>query len=188
MVVEQIAGELVQAQDQVVGGPHELSAVDRALLDRRQDLAAGQRDLLAAQALEHAPGEAGDAHLQALQVAHRVELLGEPAAHLAAGAACGERNDAMLFGVELVEHVEAAALVQPGVLLALRQPERDSGAELLHGAEAHVVVRRRVAGLHADVAHGGQHFEAAHDLACRSGVDLEAAAGEPAHLLGEEIR
>ena len=188
VVVEQIAGELVEAEDQVVGGSHELGAVDRTLLDRRQDLAARQGDLLAAEALEHTPRKTGDAHLQALQVADRIELLGEPAAHLAAGAAGREGDDAMLFGVELVEHVEAAALVQPGVLLALRQPERHSGAELLHGAEPDVVVRRRVARLHADVTHGRQHLKAAHDLASGSRIDLEPAAGEPAHLLGEEVR
>ena len=93
----------------------------------------------------------------------------------------------MLLRVELVERLDASALVQPGVLLALGEAEGHCGAELLHRAEAHVVVGRGVAHLGAAVAHDGKHLEAAGDLARGAGVDPEAAAGELAHLLGEEL-
>ena len=177
MVVVQVALELVETEDQVVGGADELGSVDGAGLDGLEDLAAGQRDLLAAEVLQNFPGQAGDTHLQAVEVVNRLELLGEPAAHLAAGRARGEGDGPVLLRVELVEDLDAAALVQPGVLLALVEPEGHCGAELLDRAETYVVVGRGVAHLGAAVAHDGKHLEAASDLARGARVDPEAAAG-----------
>ena len=177
VVVVQVALELVETEDQVVGRADELSSVDGAGLDRLEDLAAGQRDLLTAEVLQHPSGQTGDTHLQAVEVVDRLELLGEPAAHLAAGRTRGEGDGPVLLRVELVEGLDAPALVQPGVLLALGEAEGHRGAELLDRAEAHVVVGRGVAHLSAAVAHDGKHLEAASDFARGAGVDPEASAG-----------
>jgi hypothetical protein len=113
---------LVEAELLVVIGADPLGGVDRALLQRRIDVAAG--DLLRhdAELGEHLAGDAGDAHLQALQVGDGLDLLAEPAAHLGARVAGRHRVDVVLL-VELVEELVAAALEQPGVLLRALRPK-----------------------------------------------------------------
>ncbi len=186
VVVEQLGTELVEAQDEVVGRADELSGVDGACLDRGEDLSTGNRDLLATQIVEYSAADAGNAHRQALEVSNRVDLLGEPTTHLTAGGSCREENHVVLFPVEVLEHLNAAALVEPGVLLALVQAERHRGTELLHLADPHVVVGGRVAHLHALVSHRGQHLAAGDDLTGRAGVDLELASGKSRNRIGED--
>jgi hypothetical protein len=64
-----VLGDLVEAELLVVIGPDPFGRVDRALLQRRIDVAAG--DLLRhhAELLHDLAGEAADAHLQALRSA-----------------------------------------------------------------------------------------------------------------------
>ena len=81
--------DLVEAELLVVIGADPFGRIDRALLERRIDVAAG--DLLRhhAELRDDLAGKAADAHLEALQVGDRVDLLAEPAAHLGAGVAAG---------------------------------------------------------------------------------------------------
>ena len=187
VIVEELAAELIQAEDEVIGRTDEFCGVDGSGLDRGQDLPAGYRDLLPAQIGQHVPRQARNTHLEALEVGNGVDLLGEPAAHLAAGATGREGDDAVLLGIELVEQVEAASLVEPGVLLALGQAEGNRRPELLDRAQPDVVVGGRVAHLHTTVTNRRQYFETADDLASGAGIDLELATRELAYLLGEEL-
>ena len=81
---------LVEAELLVVIGADPFGGVDRALFERRIDVATG--DLLRhdAELLDDLAGEAPDAHLQALHVGDRLDFLAEPAAHLHAGVAAGK--------------------------------------------------------------------------------------------------
>ncbi len=67
----------------------EFGCVDRALFQRRIDVAAGELLRHDADLFEDLAGETGNAHLQALEVVQRVDFLAEPAAHLHAGIAAG---------------------------------------------------------------------------------------------------
>src|SRR5437763_14529479 len=76
---------LVQAELLVVVGSDPFGGVDRPFFERREDLAA--RDLLGnhAELGQHAAGETADAEFQAVEIGDLLDLLAEPAAHLAAG-------------------------------------------------------------------------------------------------------
>jgi hypothetical protein len=89
-----VLGRLVQAQPPVLEGADELGRVDHAAFQRREDLAARQHLHVHAQAGVHLARQAGDAHLQALQVGHGVDLLLEPAGHLHTGVAAGHGHHA----------------------------------------------------------------------------------------------
>ena len=99
----------------------------------------------------HLPGEAADAHLQAVQVGRLLDLLAEPAAHLAAGVA-GEEGDDVVLLVELVHQLAAAADLKPCGLHAAVQPERHGSAEREGRILADIVVGRGVAHLDRAVA------------------------------------
>ena len=73
-------------------GAYEFGGVDHTALQRREDFAHRQQPDVNADRLVHAPGEAGNAHLQALEVVHLFERLLEPPGHLHAGIAAQERH------------------------------------------------------------------------------------------------
>ena len=104
--------DLVQAELFVVVRADPFRGVDRALLQRGVDVAAGDLLRYEAELLHHHAGGAADAHLQALHVGQRLDLLAEPAAHLRAGVAAGEVDDVVL-GVELAHQLEAVAFEHP---------------------------------------------------------------------------
>ena len=101
-----VLGDLVEAELLVVVGADPFGRVDRALLQRRIDVAAGNVRRDHAELGEHRAAEPADAELDALQVVDGVDLLAPPAAHLAAGVAGGEADHVEL-GVELVQQVDA---------------------------------------------------------------------------------
>ena len=115
-------GDLVQTQLQVVIRADPFSRVNRAFFQRLVNLAAG--DVLGdhAQTLQHAAGESTATELQTLEVGNRVDLFAVPAAHLHAGIAHGEVNNAN-FGEVLAQQLQAIALVHPRCHLAAVQSE-----------------------------------------------------------------
>src|SRR3989338_5336081 len=90
--------------------------------------ASGERLWHGAEARHDLAADAGDAHLEALEVGERLDLLAEPAAHLHAGVAAREVADVVFFQ-EIGRESQAPARIHPGVLLARSQPER-------HGARS----------------------------------------------------
>src|SRR3546814_8692559 len=71
---------LVEAEGEVVIGTDPLGGVDGAGLESRRNLAARQVDDVGARSFEDRAAEAGNAHLEALEVLQRADLLVEPAA------------------------------------------------------------------------------------------------------------
>ena len=119
-----VLGDLVEAELLVVVGADPFRGVDRALFQRRVDVASrGSAAVTMPSADQHRAAEAGDAHLDALAVGDGLDLLAEPAAHLHAGVAAEEGDD-VVVAVELVEQLLAAAVVDPGVHLPGVQAER----------------------------------------------------------------
>src|SRR5690606_30548395 len=88
--------------------------------------------------------------------------------------------------VGLAREVEAAALVEPGlVLVALREAERDGAGEGEGGDLAGLVAVESLHHLEGAAAHGVEGLRRRHDLAGREEIDLELAAGELADACDE---
>src|SRR5207302_10663977 len=100
--------DFVESELLVIVRTDPFRTVDRAFLERRVDVAAG--DLLGdrAELLHHAPGKAANTEFETLEVVDSSDFLAEPAAHLTAGVAGQQRDDIVLF-IELVEDLFAAA-------------------------------------------------------------------------------
>jgi hypothetical protein len=181
-----VLGDLVEAQLFVVVGADPFGGVDGALLQRRIDVRA--RDLLRdhAQGGEHRAAETGDAHLDALDVLQRLDLLAEPAAHLHAGVAAGEGDD-VVVAVELVEQLLAIAVVDPGVELAGIHAEGNRGADAEGLVLADIVVGAGVAGFDGAVLHHVQCLAARGDFATGKNLDLELAAGDGGDALRQHF-
>ncbi len=137
-------GDLVEAELLVVVRSDPFGGVDRTALQRRVDVAAGQCLRDGADARHDLAAQAGNAHLEALEVGERLHLVAKPAAHLRAGVAGREADDAVLLE-ERVQGVEAAAVIHPRVLLPCGEAERQCRAEAHGEVFADVIVRRRVA-------------------------------------------
>ena len=144
--------DLVEAELLVIIGPDPLGGVDSAFLQRRIDVAG--RDLLRhrAELLQHAPRESADAHLESLEIVDGVDLLAEPAAHLAAGIAAEQSHCVVLF-VEFVEHFLAATYCEPALVQPRVGTEGHRCAEGEGRVLAEVVVRGRVADFDGAVLH-----------------------------------
>jgi hypothetical protein len=112
--------------------------------------------------------------------------LAPPAAHLHAGVARGERDDAEV-AQELAHQLEAAAVVDPRVLLALVQAEGQRRVERERLVLADEVVARGVRALDGALLQRVHHAEGGHDLAAREHADLELAAGERLDALGDDL-
>ncbi len=176
-----------EAELLVVVGTDPLGRVDRALFQRRIDIAAG--DLLRhdAQLGERQAAGSADAHLQPLQVRHLVDGLPEPAAHLAAGVARRELDDVVLLE-ELAHQLEAPAVIHPGVLLARVQSERDRTGKRERGVFAEIVIGRGVAAFDGRILHGVEDLQPADDFAGGEHLDVEPATGRGADALADQLR
>src|SRR6185503_12642751 len=177
---------LVEPELLVVVGSDPFGGVDRSLFERRIDVAA--RNLLRnhAELLQRQSAGAADAHLQALEVGRRLDLLAEEAAHLRAGVAGREIDDVVVLE-ELAHQIHAAAVVHPRVLLAIVRAERNRAAERERRVLAEEVVRRRMRALDRAVLHGVDDAEGRHDLAARERLNLELVVGRRGDALGDEL-
>ena len=182
-----VLGDLVETELLVVVRAHPLRRVDRALFQRRIDIAAG--DLLRhdAELLQRQAAGASDPHLEALEVGDRLDLLAKPAAHLRAGVAGREAHD-VVFLEEVVVELAAPAVVHPRVLLSAIHAKRNRAAERERRVLAEEVIGRRVAALHRRVLHGVDDAERRHDLATREYLDLELVVGSRRDGLAQHHR
>jgi len=162
------------------------SFFDRALLQRRIDVAAG--DLLRnhAELAHDAAGEAADPHLEAFEIVGRLDFAAEPAAHLRAGVADRQVVDVVAL-VELVEQVVAAGLEHPGVHLARVHAEWNRGGEGECLVLAEIVVAGGVAALDRLVLNAVHHLQRRHELAGRVRRDVELAVGGRADAVAEHF-
>ena len=179
--------DAVEAELGVVVGADPLRGVDRALLQRGVDVAAG--DLLRhhAELGEDLPGDAGDAHLEAVQVPDGLDLLAEPAAHLRAGVAARDGHGVVAFE-ERPQRLAPAARVEPGVELARVHAEGDGGVEGEGRVLADEVVGGGVRALHRAGLHRVRHLEARHQLAGLEHADLELVVRHRGDALRDVLR
>src|SRR5258708_4859731 len=179
--------DLREAELLVVIRTDPLRRVDRALFERRVDVAA--RDLLRdhAELAEDHAAEPGDPELETLEVLDRLDLLAEPAAHLRAGVAGRDRVDVVVLE-EVRQQLAAAAEGLPRRLLARVEAERNGAVEAEGRVLADVVVARRMAELDRAGLDGIENLQARHQLARREDADLEFAAGRVGHSLGQDLR
>jgi len=174
----------VQAHAAILVGADEFGGVDHPTLQRREDLATGQQAYGHAQLAVDLAGQAGDAHLQALEAVDVLQGLAEPAGHLRAGIAHGHRHQAVRL-VQLLPKLEAATVVQPGVHALGVHTEGHGGEELCGGDLAGP--EEGVGGVHLDHA-AGHRIEALqrrNQLAGGEVLDLQAPAGHFLHALAE---
>src|SRR5262249_33069370 len=131
-------------------------------------------------------GKAADPELEPVEVADVLDLLAEPAAHLAAGIARDQVDQIVLLG-ELVHQLEAVTVEEPGVLLARIEPERH-GAEQREGRIlADVVIGRGVTALDRSAAHRVGRLQAGDDLAGGEDLNLELVVGRLGDVFGEGL-
>src|SRR5690606_10967224 len=112
-----VGRDLVETELGVVIGTDPFGGIDGAALERGIDITA--RDLLRhdAKTRHDLSGNAGNTHLHALEIVEAVDFLAEPATHLGTGAASGNTYNAII-GQEGIVGLVAAAMIEPGILLA----------------------------------------------------------------------
>jgi len=161
-----------------------LRSVDRAALEGRVDVSAG--DLLRhdAQTRQNLAGESRDPKFQAAEVRDRLDFLAKPAAHLGPGIA--RRNGVNVVGLhEFTDELQAAALVQPGILLACVETKRQDRVEDEGWILADVEIGQGVAAFDRSVLHRVHHLQGRHDLAGSKWLDLELPVGRLGDTLGD---
>jgi len=176
----------VEAELLVVIGADELGGVDGALLERRIDVAAGDLLWRHADLAHHLAREAGDAHLQALQVVDRVDFLAEPAAHLGAGVAEQDGVN-VVAGEEFVQQLVAAGLVEPGIRLARIEAEGNRGAEREGRVLADIVIGAGMGHLDRARGDGIGRLQRRNDFAAGKMLDREVAAGRFPDMVGDDL-
>src|SRR5690606_40783249 len=107
-----VARRLLQPSGDVVARADPFRRVDRAVLQRGDDLRARQIDRRAAGEPQHLAADAGNAHLQAAQIRDAVYAPVEPAAGLHAGIPGRERHG-IERGIKLAPQLEAPAGLEP---------------------------------------------------------------------------
>src|SRR5712692_5340401 len=172
-----VLGDLDEAELLVVVRADPLGRVDRALLQRRIDVAGGELLRDDAELGDDPAGKPADAEFQPLHVVDGLDLLAEPPAHLGTGVADREA-DAIVLAEQLAEQLHAAAVLLPGFLLARIEPERQRGGEGEGRVLADIVVAGGVAHLDGAVLHRVEHLQPGHDLAGRKALDLELVVGD----------
>ena len=145
---------------------------------RRQQL---RRD---AELLHHLRPESEEAHLQALQIVDRLDLVTEPARCLWADAEAIDRIEIVL-GVNLFAELVAAAIPFPGQELAEVRPERHGREEGQGWVFAGVVARRGPARFDGALGDRLETLERRDQSARLVKLDVELAARHALDILGE---
>ena len=177
-------GDLVEAELHVHHRHRELRGVDHAALERRIDVGRGQQLGGDAELLHHLRAEAEEAHLHALQLGQRFDLLAEPAGGLGADAEDIDGGQAVL-GVDLVPQLVAAAVPLPGQELADTRAERHRGEECRRGIFTGVIARRRPARLDRSLGDRIEALERGNQRAGLEELDFELASGHALDVLRE---
>ena len=177
----------VEAELHVVVRSDPLRGVDHAPLEGGEDLARRRQDDRAARLGDHLAAEPRDAHLEALVVADRADLLPEPAGHLRAGRRT-RTWDEVERGVDLLPELEPTALQVPGRHALGVHTERDGREPLNRRVFRGPVVWRPAERLDGALGRSVEAGERRHDLAAREDLDLESPAAHLVHQARELLR
>src|SRR5206468_12830878 len=104
--------DLLRPARLVVVGADPLGGVELLALQRRVDLGTGHRLRLDAELGEHLAAHAADPELETLEVGEALDLAPKPAAHLGAGIAAGQADQAGLRE-DFAEEFGGAARLPP---------------------------------------------------------------------------
>ena len=107
---------------------------------------------------------------------YAVDLLAETATHLGARVAACDAVDVVLLA-ELVEHVLAAVILKPGILLARIQPERNRAIKRKGRVLADEVIGGGMTHLDRGVAHRIDRLQGRNDLASGESLNLKLVVG-----------
>ena len=146
----------------------------------------GRLTTVAPGSFDDLPAETRHAHLEALVVVHRVDLLVEPSSHLHARVAHGIGLEVEI-GVQSVPQLLSAAIVDPTGHLVGVESVRDRGKELRRRAFALPVVGGRVSHLRRTLRNGVEGFEGRNQFPTPVDFHRQAAAGHPVDDIGEVI-
>ena len=181
-----VLGGLMQAKGEVVVGADPVGGVDDVVLQGAEDFAAGQVDGGGASAGEYFAAKTGHANLQAAQVFQAIDFLVEPAGHLHAGVAAGQRQNARSL-VGLLPEFQPAAFIQPGVHFLGVHAEGYGGEERGCGAFAFPVVGGAVAQFSRAAGDGVEYFQGGYQLAGGEHLYGETAIGHGVDRFGEAL-
>src|SRR6266446_2163984 len=123
-----VGRDLVESKLLVVIRADPFGRIDGALFQRRIDVAACNLLRHRAELLQYPSWKSANAKLQAFQIIDGVDLLPEPATHLTTRVA-DKHGMHVIFCVELVENLLAAAERVPALIEPLVRSEGDRGPE-----------------------------------------------------------
>ena len=176
----------MEPEGHIVPGANSFGGFDDPGLGGGHDLAAGQVDCRAAKLVDDFLPEAGNSHLETLEVRESVDLLLEPASHLGSGVAGHEWLEAK-FTVEFIPELPAAAVVHPGIVLLWDQAA-------WHGAEERdgwmlvgPVARRRMEHVRLPFPDRIETLECGHELAGGVQRDGQPPLGRRRALVGKAL-
>ena len=140
--------------------------IQRTLRQGLEDLILWQGDRGRPERLEHLPGKAADPDLHSREVRCVVDLLAEPSGHLASRVA-QRRGDEAAIGQQVVDQRVAAAVLQPGCVLAGVHSERRAGPEDVGRIPVPGVGESGVSAFRLTVGDGVQRVHGGRDVARR---------------------
>ena len=170
----------------VVVGAGEFGGINGSPFQGQINLTSWQHLHVHPQAGHHLASQAGDAHLEALQVVDGVDLFVEPAAHLNAGIAARNTHDTEVIQQFLHQRLPTC-LHQPCVLLPGGQAKWNAGVEGQRGVLADVVVRGALADLNGPLLRGVEDLEAGNKLPSRVASDVKQAVCHRLDALGHDL-
>ena len=178
-----------EAEDLVRRRVVELGRVDQAAVQRRHDLAAGQRVDREPHLGEHVDRQAHRAELQALEVLGARHRLLVPAERLRRHRTVEVRHHVHVQAlVDLVEQRLAAAVVVPGEELVGVHAERRARTPKSYGRVLAVPVGdHAMAAVERALVDRVEQLERRHDCTGRKDLDLQAVARHVVDLLGKVI-
>ena len=182
-----VLGDLVEPEREVVVGADELGRVQRARLQRLEDLARGHVGDRRAQLFPDPAAKPRRAEADALDVVEAGQLVAEPAARLRAGVARQEPLDAELV-IDLVPDLLAAQEPHPGGQLGRGHAVGHAGEERQRGRLVLPVIGRTVAHFGAAVDHRVQRLQRRHHLARRIDLHRQPATRSRGHAVGKPLR
>src|SRR5262249_60511472 len=98
-------------------------------------------------------GNAPSPHFQALEIVNGVNFLAEPTTHLCTGITTCDAV-ATVPGIELIEQLMSAAVVEPSSGLARVEPKRNGRREGERRILAPIVITARIARFDGPILHG----------------------------------
>ncbi len=178
--------DFIESQLFIVIRAYPFSRIDGAFLQRGVNVAPGNLLRHDTQLLHDAPSKTTDSHFQTMHVLRGFDLATEPAAHLAAGVATHEVNNAVL-GKKITHQLPTTALIHPSGLLTSGQTKRHRRIKSESRVLAEVVVRRRVTHLHRARLNCIHYLQRRYQLTAGKHADIEFAVGQRRYALGHNL-